>query len=58
MSKRRAERSEAFVAPTEETVPTIEEKRTKRKYAETNGGANVDKPKKKTKAKVYFADDS
>ncbi|KAG8218308.1 RNA polymerase II transcription elongation factor-domain-containing protein [Butyriboletus roseoflavus] len=52
ISKRRAERSEAFVAPSEEAVPTVEEKRKKRKDVETNGGTNVDKPKKKTKAKL------
>lgn len=58
MSKRRAERAEAFVAPVEEAAPTAEERRKKRKYAETDGGADVDKPKKKTKAKVRFAEES
>jgi len=58
MSKRRAERAEAFVAPVEEAAPTVEEKRKKRKHAETDGGADADKPKKKTKAKVRFAEES
>ena len=54
MSKRRAERAEAFVAPAEEAAPTVEEKR---KHAETNGSADVDKPKKK-KGRVRFAEGS
>lgn len=57
MSKRRAERAEAFVAPAEEAAPTVEEKRKKRKHAETNGSADVDKPKKK-KGRVRFAEGS
>lgn len=58
MSKRRAERAEAFVAPTEEAAPTVEEKRKKRKHAETGDGGDVDKPRKRTKAKVRFAEGS
>ena len=58
MSKRRAERAEVFVAPVEEAALTVEERRKKRKHTETNGGADVDKPKKKTKASVRFAEDS
>ncbi|KAH0839585.1 hypothetical protein J3R83DRAFT_501 [Lanmaoa asiatica] len=57
LSKRRAERAEAFIAPTEEAAPTVEEKRKKRKHAET-GVTDVGKPKKKTKAKVSFTEDS
>lgn len=55
MSKRRAERAEAFIAPNEEAAPTVEEKRKKRKHAETDGRTDVDKPKKK-KNKVRFAE--
>ena len=58
MSKRRAERAEVFVAPVEEAAPTVEEKRRKRKHTETDGGADVDRPKKKTKARVRFAEES
>ncbi|KAF8556270.1 hypothetical protein OG21DRAFT_1409394 [Imleria badia] len=58
MSKRRAERAEAFVAPVEEAAPTVEEKRKKRKHAETDGGTEADKAKKKPKAKVRFAEES
>lgn len=56
MSKRRAARAEAFVAPVEEAAPTVEEKRKKRKHAETYSGSDVGKPKKERKAKVRFED--
>ncbi|KAF8121335.1 hypothetical protein EV363DRAFT_1568730 [Boletus edulis] len=56
-SKRRAERAEAFVAPVEEAVPTVEDKRKKRKHAERDG-TDEDKPKKKSKNKVRFAEES
>lgn len=58
MSKRRAERAEAFVAPIEAAVPTVEEKRTKRKHAEMDGATDVERPKKKSKDKVRFAEHS
>ncbi|KAF9268362.1 ribosomal RNA assembly protein mis3 [Marasmius fiardii PR-910] len=50
--KKRAERSQAFVAPVEERDLTLEEKRhKKRKPVEGEDGDHVEKPKKKKKRK-------
>ncbi|KAH7930058.1 hypothetical protein BV22DRAFT_1102033 [Leucogyrophana mollusca] len=51
LSKRRAERAEAFVAPVEDAAPTIEEKRKRRHGDNSDEGGNQqgDKPTKKTK---------
>ncbi|RPD61985.1 ribosomal RNA assembly protein mis3 [Lentinus tigrinus ALCF2SS1-7] len=54
--ERRAKRAEAFVAPEEDTAPTIEEKR-KRKHTEAHEGADGRKEKSKKRKKEREEDE-
>ncbi|KAF7301271.1 90S preribosome/SSU processome component KRR1 [Mycena indigotica] len=61
-AKRRAERAEAFVAPVEEAAPTVEEKRHRKRKAETTEAAveleeGVERIKKKKKKKAVEDND-
>lgn len=50
--KRRAERAEAFVPPREDAVPTVEEKKKRKRKATVEGEVEGEKPHKSKKKRV------